>query len=85
MKVKGFLSAIIFIMSLFPLFVLGDDSEPMDQEKLAAGASQESPTKEMLEFLADWETKDGKWIDPTKFEEMLVPEMEQSDEKTGKQ
>ena len=25
---------------------------------------EEMPSLEMLEFLADWETTDGKWIDP---------------------
>ena len=84
MLVKGLISTIIFFLSFFPMSAFGDDSETKDHEKLAEGTKQEHPTMEMLEFLADWETKEGKWIDPTKFEEIVIPEMEQNDEKTGK-
>lgn len=31
---------------------------------LAEQLNEDIPSLEMLEFLADWETADGKWIDP---------------------
>jgi len=30
----------------------------------AEQATEDIPSLEMLEFLADWETSDGQWIDP---------------------
>lgn len=30
------------------------------------------PAMEMLEFLADWEMEDGRWIDPVELDEVQV-------------
>jgi hypothetical protein len=30
------------------------------------------PAMEMLEFLADWEMADGRWIDPVELDEVQV-------------
>ena len=30
---------------------------------------EESPTLELLEFLGEWETSDGEWLDPTELED----------------
>ena len=38
------------------------------------------PSMELLEFLGEWETEDGEWIDPILLDEMLSPERESSDE-----
>ena len=32
--------------------------------KIAWPSEEELPSLEMLEFLAEWETDDGEWIDP---------------------
>ncbi|MCW8944639.1 MAG: hypothetical protein OQL27_07675 [Sedimenticola sp.] len=37
----------------------------------SAVASEELPDAELLEFLADWETEDGQWIDPTTLEQSM--------------
>jgi hypothetical protein len=39
---------------------------------------EEAPTTELLEFLGEWETSDGEWIDPIEVE--LVMQSEQSDD-----
>ena len=31
-------------------------------------APRETPSVELLEFLGEWETADGKWVDPTTLE-----------------
>ena len=39
---------------------------------------EEPPAMELLEFLAEFETEDGEWVDPTDLENMDIPEQEQS-------
>ena len=34
----------------------------------------ESPSLELLEFLGNWETKDGEWLDPVELLEELEAE-----------
>lgn len=34
-------------------------------------AADELPDADLLEFLADWETSDGQWIDPTTLEQVM--------------
>ena len=36
--------------------------------------ARELPSIELLEFLGDWETADGEWIDPAELEQMSLPE-----------
>ena len=44
--------------------------------------SEESPSLEFLEFLAEWETADGKWIDPAMLEDKaLDPVLDKDREK----
>jgi len=33
----------------------------------ARADSDEKPSMELLEFLGEWQTKDGEWIDPMRF------------------
>lgn len=35
-----------------------------------------APSLELLEFLGEWETDDGVWIDPSELEQMVLPEEE---------
>ena len=46
----------------------------------AQGAEQGSPSLELLEFLGEWETENGKWVDPTEFKDVVHPDEEQEDE-----
>jgi len=36
---------------------------------ITARAEADAPDTELLEFLADWETADGQWIDPSSLED----------------
>lgn len=38
----------------------------------------ELPSLEFLEFLGDWETEDGEWIDPEELEEIALSDPEQN-------
>ena len=33
----------------------------------ARADSDETPSMELLEFLGEWQTKDGEWVDPMRF------------------
>ena len=37
----------------------------------------ERPSLELLEFLGDWETDDGEWIDPEELEQSVIADQEQ--------
>lgn len=48
---------------------------------ISAAAEDDSvPPMELLEFLADWETTDGQWVDPLELEELSVPPLQARDE-----
>jgi hypothetical protein len=47
----------------------------------AAQEAEEPPPLELLEFLADWETAEGRWIDPTRLNELPIPEDEGGEDK----
>jgi hypothetical protein len=46
----------------------------------AQGAEQDPPSIELLEFLGEWETRDGTWVDPMEFKDVVLPDEEQKDE-----
>ena len=39
----------------------------------------EIPSLELLEFLGDWETDDGEWIDPEELEQIALTDQEQKE------
>ena len=51
---------------------------------IARGAEQDPPSIELLEFLGEWETQDGNWVDPTEFKDVVLPIEEQNDEEQRK-
>jgi hypothetical protein len=60
-------------MAILAFFLTGDS--------LAAEAKmkepEDSPSVEMLEFLGEWQTKEGDWFDPTETEPPQEPKQEQ--------
>lgn len=63
------------------LILLGLLSTPVfAQEPGQAGDKSEDtemPSLEFLEFLGDWETDDGEWIDPEELEKIVLTDQEQ--------
>jgi hypothetical protein len=43
-------------------------------------AQETAPSAELLEFLGEWETDEGHWIDPTLLEPLPVNDVELEDE-----
>lgn len=66
MKGKRLLMAMILLMNMSAFAVQGSEQDP--------------PSIELLEFLGEWETRDGTWVDPTEFEDVVLPSEEQKDE-----
>lgn len=44
----------------------------------AHATEEEPPDMALLEFLAEFETENGGWVDPTELEDMEIPEQEQT-------
>lgn len=62
------------LLGLLMIVLLAGGSAAAAEEKAQA---QEPPSMELLEFLGQWQTDDGEWIDPTALERMVIPEQEQ--------
>lgn len=43
----------------------------------AKAASDDKPSMELLEFLGEWQTKDGEWVDPMRFLSMKDEDLNQ--------
>jgi len=69
-----------FIEMVFVLTVsasIGQAQPPDPGKATKRQPEQEIPTLEFLEFLGEWETEDGQWIDPEALEQMSLPDPEQ--------
>lgn len=80
MLVRLFALAIVFLLSFIPVTVMGDDGQSPVSSQQTKDNSQDSSFRELLEFLGQWETGDGKWVDPTDLDWLLTPEQESKDE-----
>ena len=76
MLVRLFAVAIAFLLSSLPATVVGHGGQSATGSQHSKDISQDSSFRELLEFLGQWETDDGKWVDPTDLEWLLTPEQE---------
>ena len=44
----------------------------------ANAANEDKPSMELLEFLGEWQTKDGDWVDPMRFLNVSDEDLEKS-------
>ena len=73
-RVKRFVMATLLLLTYLP------QSHALEPEEVKnPPAEQESPTLDFLEFLGEWETKDGEWIAPDDLENMPLNENEDDD------
>ena len=80
MPVRVFAIAIIFLLSCIPATVVGEDGQSPAGSQHLNDSSQDSSFRELLEFLGQWETDDGKWVDPTDLDWLLTPQEESKDD-----
>jgi hypothetical protein len=54
----------------------------LSQSRTIAAEEKEtvSPPLDLLEFLGEFETEDGEWIDPIEIDEMNLPDGERKDD-----
>ena len=45
----------------------------------AKAANDDKPSMELLEFLGEWQTKDGEWVDPLRFLDINEDDLRQED------
>ncbi len=74
-----FLFLAILILAASPAVAQSQDLQP-NQVAVDSDGDTSMPSMELLEFLGEFETEDGEWIDPVLLEEMPLPDREYSDE-----
>ena len=84
MLVRLFAVAIVFLLSSLPATVVGQDGQSAAGSQHSNDNTQDSSLRELLEFLGQWETDDGKWIDPTDLDWLLTPEQESKNDQKKK-
>jgi hypothetical protein len=77
---RCFVFAIVLLLSFTPAKVMGDEGQSPVGSQQSSDNSQDSSFGELLEFLGQWETGDGTWVDPTDLDWLLTPEEESKDE-----
>ena len=72
--------AIILLLSFIPATAAGKDKETVDNSQHSGGKSENSSFRELLEFLGEWETDGGSWVDPTDIDWLMMPEQESGED-----
>lgn len=80
MQVRFYLMGAMLILAALSAPVQAQPTESTATNKRQAKKGQEIPTLEMLEFLGEWETEDGQWIDPEELEQMPLPDSKKKNE-----
>ena len=76
MPAKTITIAIIAFLLGAPVCAGGtDDRKDTDSQQIQKETGDPS-MRELLEFLGQWETKDGNWIDPTDIDWLITPNQE---------
>jgi hypothetical protein len=70
---------LVFILAFWPAGGLGQDQQ-QNPKTMVYDDDGSMPSMALLEFLGEWETEDGEWIDPILLDEILSLERESSDE-----
>jgi hypothetical protein len=75
---KASLWSTVLLLGLLSSPALAQD--PGQIRESASNENTETPSLEFLEFLGDWETDDGEWIDPEELEQISITEQEYDDD-----
>ena len=74
MQARLYLMGTIFILATLSAPGMAQQTGSEQTKKRQEEKGQEIPTLEFLEFLGEWETKDGRWIDPEEIDQMSLPD-----------
>ena len=75
---------LVFLLSFMPTSAVGADGQSPANTQQSKENSQNVSFGELLEFLGQWETDDGKWVDPTELDWLMMPEQESKDDEKKK-
>jgi hypothetical protein len=84
MLVRLFSVGLVFLLSLMSAPAVGTDGQSPANTQQSKDNSQDTSFRELLEFLGQWETDDGKWVDPTDLDWLMMPEQESKDDEKKK-
>lgn len=71
------------VLGMFPLIAAAEPASVAADEAVNAAVNKEAPSLELLEFLGDWETEDGEWLDPIQILEELEAESQTAEVEDG--
>lgn len=74
MQVRCYFIGMFLILTISVSTGQAQQPESGDKIKRQHKKEQEVPTLEFLEFLGEWETEDGRWVDPEALEQMSLPD-----------
>jgi len=80
MRVRPYLIGTVFILTILISPVQAQQMESTQTGKQPQETDPEAPSLEFLEFLGEWETDDGQWIDPEELDKMSLPDSEKKNE-----
>ncbi len=80
MPVRLYLIGTVFIFITLSAPGQAQQTESTQTGKRQQEAGPEIPSLEFLEFLGEWETEDGRWIDPEEIDKMSLPDSEKKNE-----
>ncbi len=82
MPAKQFLYAVAVLFTISQPLLLHADSRKDSVNETDRDGGQSMPSLELLEFLGDWETENGQWIDPQDLDQIPLPEQDQENEES---
>ena len=80
MQVRLYMMGTIFMLTALSAPGLAQQKEPEQTNTRQEEKSGEIPSLEFLEFLGEWETEDGRWIDPEELDQMSLPDTKKKNE-----
>jgi hypothetical protein len=80
MPARLYLVGAIFILATLSVPGMAQQTKSEQTNKRQEEKGREIPSLEFLEFLGEWETEDGRWIDPEELDKMPLPDTEKKNE-----
>ena len=80
MQVRLYMMGTIFMLTTLSAPGLAQQIESEQTNTRQEEKSGEIPSLEFLEFLGEWETEDGRWIDPEEIDQMSLPDTKEKNE-----
>ena len=84
MLVRILFLVLVFLLTFRPVPMVGADGQSPANTQQSYDNSHDVSFGELLEFLGQWETDDGKWVDPTELDWLMMPEQESKDDEKKK-